>query len=178
MACSISLPRASGDIATYVDPFQTSMFEAPPSETSRPYSPCNRCPREDDSPATSPANSRRSSPSSNPPFLQTEQRRGSYSCVKEDDCGTYRFCCLTPPEPTQAEFFTYHMLTCSVTLQAPHNPFSSQSLLPYTLQTPWKSHGLSPNSRPKTKPLSQTCRLQRYAALVGVCKVGNIHGHS
>lgn len=115
MACSISLPRASGDIATYVDPFQTSVFEPHPSEPSRPYSPCNGCPREVDSPATSPANSRRSSPSSNPPFLQTEQRRGSYSCVKEDDCGTCRFCCFPPPELTQAEFFTHHMLTCSVT---------------------------------------------------------------
>ncbi len=88
MAASVSLSRASGVIVTYVDPVQTSVFDARTSENARPHNPCNECPREVDFSGTSPASSRSSSPSSIPPFLQAEDRRGSYSCVKEDDCGT------------------------------------------------------------------------------------------
>lgn len=88
MAASISLSRASDVIAPYVDRVQTPVFDARTSETARPHNPYEECPQEVDSSGTSSASSRSSSPSSRPTFLQAEDRRGSYSCVKEDDCGT------------------------------------------------------------------------------------------
>lgn len=96
MAASTTLPRVSGVIATYLDPVQTPVFDVHTAETVHPHRPCNGSSRATDAHSTSPASSRSSSPSSNSSVIQVEERRGSYSCVKEDDCGTP---CFVHPRP-------------------------------------------------------------------------------
>ncbi len=69
------------------DPVDPSVFGAETLRISGPPSLCDGCPQGSSSSGASPTSTRSSSPSTNPSLLALENRRGSYSCVKEDDCG-------------------------------------------------------------------------------------------
>ncbi|KAI9870486.1 MAG: hypothetical protein M1830_010842, partial [Pleopsidium flavum] len=88
MAGSINQPRPFGDIPTYVVPAHTSPSGVQTSTTSSSHSPFGESPSGTLVLGTSPTNSGSSSLSTKACCLQSAQRRGSYSCVKEDDCGT------------------------------------------------------------------------------------------
>ncbi|MCJ1365488.1 hypothetical protein MMC16_004610 [Acarospora aff. strigata] len=88
MAVSMSQPREPRGFPTYVDSVQTPVFDVHTSETFHPHNVCDGGPQAVETLDASPANSCSSSPPSTPSFFQGADRRGSYSCVKEDDCGT------------------------------------------------------------------------------------------